>query len=115
MHRRQLLQAGFVAGTVGFAPRLASAEATFAPVPKGWRTFALTTKVEPTAATKAWLPLPTFAADDWQRPGATSWTGNASKVTPVTRFEERELGPAPVAARARALYWDFAHQGRWAA
>lgn len=83
MHRRQLLQAGFVAGTVGFAPRLASAEATFAPVPKGWRTFALTTKVEPTAATKAWLPLPTFAADDWQRPGATSWTGNASKVERV--------------------------------
>jgi len=42
-------------------------------------------------------------------------TGNASKVTPVTRFEERELGPAPVAARARALYWDYAHQGRRAA
>lgn len=42
-------------------------------------------------------------------------TGNASKVTPVTRFEARELGPAPVAARARALYWDYAHQGRRAA
>ena len=37
-------------------------------------------------------------------------TGNASKVTPVTRFEERELGAGPVAGRARALYWDFAHQ-----
>jgi branched-chain amino acid aminotransferase len=42
-------------------------------------------------------------------------TGNASKVTPVTRFEDRELGPAPVTARARALYWDYAHQGRRAA
>ena len=42
-------------------------------------------------------------------------TGNASKVMPVTRFEDRELGPAPVAARARALYWDFAHQDRRAA
>jgi len=42
-------------------------------------------------------------------------TGNASKVTPVTRFEDRELGRAPTAARARVLYWDFAHQGRRAA
>ena len=42
-------------------------------------------------------------------------TGNASKITPVTRFEDRELGPARVAARARALYWDYAHQGRRAA
>ena len=42
-------------------------------------------------------------------------TGNAGKVTPVTRFEERELAGAPVAARARSLYWDYAHQGRRAA
>jgi branched-chain amino acid aminotransferase len=46
-------------------------------------------------------------------------TGNASKITPVTRFEDRELGPGlaagSVAARARALYWDYAHQGRRAA
>lgn len=42
-------------------------------------------------------------------------TGNASKVTPVTRFEDRDLGGAPMAARARALYWDYAHQCRRAA
>jgi branched-chain amino acid aminotransferase len=36
-------------------------------------------------------------------------TGNYSKVAPVTRFEDRELQPGPVAKRARALYWDFAH------
>jgi branched-chain amino acid aminotransferase len=42
-------------------------------------------------------------------------TGNANKVTPVTRFEDRELAPGPLAARARALYWDFAHQARKAA
>jgi branched-chain amino acid aminotransferase len=39
-------------------------------------------------------------------------TGNANKVTPVTRFEERELGPAPMTERARALYWEFAEQAR---
>lgn len=42
-------------------------------------------------------------------------TGNANKVVPVTRFEERELGPGPVAARAWALYRDFAHGARVAA
>jgi transglutaminase-like putative cysteine protease len=77
MNRRDMLKAGLAAGAIGLAPRLASADVNFSPVPKGWRTFALTTRVEPTFASKAWIPLPTFAADDWQRPGATTWTGNA--------------------------------------
>ena len=35
-------------------------------------------RVEPTAgANKAWIPLPTFEAADWQRPGNVTWTGNA--------------------------------------
>ncbi len=42
-------------------------------------------------------------------------TGNANKVMPVTRFEDRELRSGAMAARARALYWDFAHQTRKAA
>lgn len=83
MNRRDLLKAGIAAGTIGLAPRLASAEVDFSPVPKGWRTFVLTTKVEPTFATKAWIPLPTFVADDWQLPGQTNWTGNAKKVQRV--------------------------------
>jgi len=36
-------------------------------------------------------------------------TGNAMKVVPVTRYAERELTAGPLAARARALYWAFAH------
>ena len=42
-------------------------------------------------------------------------TGNANKVMPVTRFEDRALRSTAMAARARALYWDFAHQTRKAA
>lgn len=38
-------------------------------------------------------------------------TGNASKVVPITRFEARDLADHRIADRARALYWDFAHQG----
>ncbi len=37
-------------------------------------------------------------------------TGNAAKVMPVTRFEARDLPYGLVSQRARALYWDFAHQ-----
>jgi transglutaminase-like putative cysteine protease len=77
VNRRQMLKTGLAAGTIGLAPRLAAAEGDFSPMPKGWRTFELTTRVEPTFATQAWIPLPTFKADDWQRPGKVSWTGNA--------------------------------------
>jgi transglutaminase-like putative cysteine protease len=83
MNRRDVIKAGLAAGALGLAPRLASAEINFSPVAKGWRNFALTTKVEPTFVTQAWIPLPTFAADDWQRPGATNWTGNAKRTERV--------------------------------
>ena len=42
-------------------------------------------------------------------------SGNYGKVQPVTRFEERRLPAGPVYARARELYWDFAHSRRAAA
>ncbi|MGY6632877.1 MAG: branched-chain amino acid aminotransferase [Alkalilacustris sp.] len=35
-------------------------------------------------------------------------TGNLSKVTPVTAFDETRYQIGPVARRARALYWDWA-------
>ena len=36
-------------------------------------------------------------------------TGNATKVMPVTRIEQRALQPGPFFRRARELYWDYAH------
>ena len=36
-------------------------------------------------------------------------TGNYSKVVPVTRIESRELQPGPIQAKARRLYWEWAH------
>ncbi|PYE84782.1 branched-chain amino acid aminotransferase [Pseudoroseicyclus aestuarii] len=38
-------------------------------------------------------------------------TGNMSKVTPVTAFDEVQYQPGPVAAQARRLYWDWALSG----
>ena len=36
-------------------------------------------------------------------------SGNYSKVSPVTRIDDRSLQPGPFYRRARELYWDFAH------
>ena len=84
MKRREIFKAGLAVGLVGLAPRLALAQATFAPMPKGWRTFVLTTRVEPlNGVTRAWIPLPTFEAADWQRPGTVSFTGNARTMERV--------------------------------
>ena len=35
--------------------------------------------------------------------------GNYAKVAPVTRIDARELAPGPLYAKARDLYWRFAH------
>jgi branched-chain amino acid aminotransferase len=36
-------------------------------------------------------------------------TGNYSKVVPVTRIDDRSLPFGPIYAKARELYWEFAH------
>jgi branched-chain amino acid aminotransferase len=36
-------------------------------------------------------------------------TGNYLKVAPITRIEDRELQPGPIHAKARKLYWEWAH------
>ncbi len=36
-------------------------------------------------------------------------SGNFAKVAPIVRIDDRELKPGPFYARARQLYWDFAH------
>jgi branched-chain amino acid aminotransferase len=39
-------------------------------------------------------------------------TGNAGKVQPVSRYEDRDLQPGPIAARAHDLYMAFARTQR---
>jgi branched-chain amino acid aminotransferase len=36
-------------------------------------------------------------------------TGNASKVMPINRIDQRPLQPGPLYRKARELYWEFAH------
>ncbi len=39
-------------------------------------------------------------------------TGNYSKVAPITRVEQKNFQPGPLRAKARELYWDYAHSGK---
>lgn len=36
-------------------------------------------------------------------------TGNASKVLPITKIDDRSLQPGPIYRKAREVYWQFAH------
>jgi branched-chain amino acid aminotransferase len=36
-------------------------------------------------------------------------SGNISKVMPVVAFDDRKLEIGPIARKARALYWEWAH------
>lgn len=51
----------------------------------------------------------TLTVEDFATADEIFVTGNIAKVMPVARFEDRALPDGPVAARARALYWDWAH------
>jgi len=51
----------------------------------------------------------TLTLDDFHAADEIFVTGNAIKVMPVNRLEERHLQYGPMGRRARELYWDFAH------
>lgn len=51
----------------------------------------------------------TLTVQDFHEADEIFSTGNISKVVPCIGFEGRTLSFGPVAQRARALYWDWAH------
>ena len=51
----------------------------------------------------------TLRYGDFQSADEIFSTGNYSKVVPVTRIDDRPLPMGPLYARARELYWAFAH------
>ena len=52
---------------------------------------------------------------DFQNADEIFSSGNFAKVAPIIRIEDRQLKPGPFYAKARKLYWDFAHAARLAA
>ncbi|GGG77083.1 transglutaminase [Salipiger pallidus] len=76
--RRTLLLS---ASSAALLPRIA--HAAYAPEPEGWRTFTLTTCVELPRSGKpaqAWVPVPSFESDDWQRLGDTTFTADGAEA-----------------------------------
>ena len=51
----------------------------------------------------------TLSYADFQNADEIFSSGNFSKVSPVTRIDDRPLQPGPLYRKARALYWAFAH------
>lgn len=50
--------------------------------------------------------------DDFRAADEVFLSGNMSKVTPVTAFEERQYQVGPVTRRVRDMYWDWAASER---
>jgi branched-chain amino acid aminotransferase len=51
----------------------------------------------------------TLTVEDFRTADEIFSSGNLSKVVPVVAFENRRLPFGPLAAKARALYWEWAH------
>jgi branched-chain amino acid aminotransferase len=51
----------------------------------------------------------TLGYSDFQAADEIFSTGNYTKVSPITRIDERNLQPGPFYRKARELYWQFAH------
>lgn len=51
----------------------------------------------------------TMTLEEFQTADEIFTSGNYSKVVPVNRLDDRNLQPGPVTAKARELYFDWAH------
>lgn len=85
----------------------------FTPIPNGTflngitrqRTIALLREAGVTVVEKS------LAYSDFEAADEIFTSGNASKVMPVVRIDDRALQPGPMGRRARDLYREFAHAG----
>ncbi len=81
--RRDFLKTGAALSATAAMPGLARAGAIFAPEPSEWRSFDVVTRIElagDAGPARAWVPLPGFTADGWNRPAKRKWTANATKA-----------------------------------
>ncbi|MCS0504975.1 transglutaminase-like domain-containing protein [Ancylobacter mangrovi] len=88
--RRDFLKAGAALTAVAALPPSAFAQAaspaaaaTFAPKPGAWRQFEVVTTLDvgpvegKAGPAQAWVPLPSYTAEDWFKPASNSWKTNA--------------------------------------
>ena len=84
----------------------------FTPIPNGTFLNGVTRqriiKLLRAAKYKVWEAA--LSLDDFRAADEIFSTGNYSKVVPITAFDDHQPGPGPLAARARELYWEWAHK-----
>ncbi len=51
----------------------------------------------------------TLRYEDFLQADEMFYVGNFAKVAPITGLDDVTFQPGPLAAKARELYWDFAH------
>lgn len=90
MTRRSLLKAASGVFALANFPTAVLAQQqperkNFDPLPSGWRTFEVTTKIDlqKTGASTVWVPLPSVQTD-WQRSMPSKWIGNAKSMRTET-------------------------------
>ena len=49
--------------------------------------------------------------DDFEDADEIFLTANANKITPITRYKDRDMGPGQMSGRAHALCLDYAASG----
>jgi transglutaminase-like putative cysteine protease len=83
MERRAFLKSVGVSTAAALAGVSVRSRRAAAETAAGWRTFEVTTKVEvvnPSGATRVWLPLPLAIETDYHKPLGNSWKGNAAAM-----------------------------------
>ena len=84
MNRRNFLTTtAALLATSSAVPRIARAQARFAPSPGIWREYGIVTRMKianPKGKTQAWIPVPSVETD-WFKSGDSTWTTNAQSAT----------------------------------
>jgi branched-chain amino acid aminotransferase len=84
----------------------------YTPVPNGTFLNGITRQRVIMLLREAGVPVheTTLSVEDFRQADEIFSTGNMSKVSPIVAFDDRRLPIGPVAMKARALYWDWAHR-----
>lgn len=102
---------GNVAETATSNVFMARGGEVFTPVPNGTFLNGITRQRVINLLREGGVPVHeiTLSVDDFREADEIFSTGNMSKVVPIVAFDDKKLEFGPVAKRARALYWDWAH------
>ena len=85
--------------------------AAHTPIPNGTFLNGITKQRTAKLLQDAGIPVyeRTITLDELRDADEIFTSGNYGKIVPVNKLEDRDLQPGPIAAKAKELYWDWAH------